>query len=150
MVGLEVLRHSELFEGLSDDELAAIAHIAHEETFAPGTLILVENQAATDLYVVRDGRVAILTEIGRGRQTVIDTVMPGASFGWSTLVPPYVLTASARAMAQTRVIVIPGAELRELCHQNCQTCYTIMEKLATIISARLREARLQLIALLQA
>ena len=29
-----------------------------------------------DLYIVREGRVAILIDIGRGKQTVIDTDMP--------------------------------------------------------------------------
>ena len=31
---------------------------------------------------------------------------------------------------------------------NCGTCYTIMEKLATIISSRLKDTRLQLISLM--
>lgn len=148
MVGLEALRKSELFEGLSDDELAAIAHLAHEESFPAGAQIFAENDPARDLYIVREGRVVILIEIGRGKQTVIDTVTADRSFGWSALVPPYILTGTAKTLERTRVIVIPGGDLRELCRLNCRTCYTIMEKLATIISNRLRDTRMQLVSLM--
>jgi CRP/FNR family cyclic AMP-dependent transcriptional regulator len=148
MVGLEALRKSDLFEGLSDDELAAIAKMAREETYSVGAIIFRENEVAKNLYIVREGRVAILIEIGRGKQTVIDTVCRNASFGWSAMVPPYLLTGTAKAMERTRVIALTGQDLRELCRMNCGTCYTIMEKLSTIISDRLKDTRLQLISLM--
>ena len=148
MVGLEALRKSDLFEGLSDDELAAIAKMARVELYDVGAIIFRENEVAKNLSIVREGRVAILIDIGRGRQTVIDTLCRNSSFGWSAMVPPYVLTGTAKAMERTRVIVLTGQDMRELCRMNCGTCYTIMEKLATIISGRLKDTRLQLISLM--
>ncbi len=148
MVPLEALRKSDIFESLTDDELAAVGKLAREEIYEAGTCIFCENEIARNLYVVHEGRVAILINIGRGRQTVIDTVTRGGSFGWSAMVPPFVLTGTAKAIDKSRIILIPGDELRVLCRANCRTCYTIMEKLATIISARLRDTRLQLISLM--
>jgi len=148
MIPLMALRKSEIFESLTDDELTAIAKIACEETYEAGARIFVENEAAKNLYVVRDGRVAILINIGRSKQTIIDTVTEGGSFGWSAIVPPYILTGTAKAVEKSRIIVIPGQELRALCRQNCNTCYTIMERLVAIISGRLRDTRLQLISLM--
>lgn len=148
MVGLEALRRSDLFEGLSDDELIAIARIAREETYEPGAVIFRENDAARCLYIVREGRVALLIDIGRGKQTVIDTISRNSSFGWSALVPPYAFTSAARAMEPTRVIVLAGDDLRAFCNTHCTTCYAIMEKIAVIISTRLKDTRLQLIHLL--
>ena len=148
MVPLMTLRKSELFEGLTDDELTAIAKIAREETYEAGVRIFGENEAAKNLYIVREGRVAILIDIGRSKQTVIDTVTNGGSFGWSAIVPPYILTGTAKAVEKSKLIAIPGQALRELCRNNCNTCYTIMERLATIISGRLRDTRMQLISLI--
>ena len=54
MVGLEALRKSDLFEGLSDDELAAIAKMAREETYDTGATIFRENEVAKNLYIVRE------------------------------------------------------------------------------------------------
>ena len=148
MVGLEALRKSDLFEGLSDDELAAIAKMAREEVYDTGATIFRENEVAKNLYIVREGRVAILIDIGRGKQTVIDTIGRNGSFGWSAMVPPYILTGTAKTIERTRLIVINGHDLRCLCRMNCATCYTIMEKLATIVSSRLKDTRLQLISLM--
>jgi len=149
MIGLEALRKSDLFEGLGDDELIAIAKLAREVTCEAGEIIFREGDPARDLYIVREGRVAILIDIGRGKQTVIETISRNSSFGWSAMVSPYTFTGSARALERTRLIVLSGRDLRELCRTNCSTCYTIMEKIAMIISRRLKDTRLQLIGLLQ-
>lgn len=148
MVGLEALRKSDLFEGLGDDELLAIARLAREEKYDAGSVIFRENGPANYLYIVREGRVAILIDIGRGKQTVIDTISRNGSFGWSAMVPPYTYTSTSRTLESTRVIVLSGQQLRELCSTHCSTCYTIMEKIARIISKRLKETRLQLVNLL--
>ncbi len=147
MVGLEILRRSDIFGGLPDDELFVIARIAHEEEYEAGAQILTENDVARNLYIVVEGRVVILINIARGRQAVIDTVTRGGSFGWSAMVPPYVLTGTARAVDRVRVIAVPSEELRNLCKGNCGMCYAIMERLATILSRRLAETRLQLVGL---
>ncbi len=148
MIGLEALRKSDLFEGMSDEELLAIAKLAREEKYDAGSIIFLENNPAYHLYVVREGRVAILINIGRGKQTIIDTISRNGSFGWSAMVPPYTYTSTCRAVEPTRVIVLSGQELREFCSAHCSTCYTIMEKIAKIIASRLKDTRLQLVSLL--
>ena len=148
MIALEYLRKSDLFEGLCDDELVVISKVAHEENYPAGACIFTQNEPARNIYVVAEGRVAILINIGRGRQTVVDTVCKYSSFGWSALVPPFILTGTARTLEQTHLIVVPGDALRAVCRQNCATCYTIMEKVAAIVSARLKDTRLQLISLI--
>jgi CRP-like cAMP-binding protein len=147
MIALETLRKSDVFGGLADDELVAVARLGHEETYAPGAQIFAENTPAKCLYLVAEGRVVILIDVARGRQAVIDTVTRGGSFGWSAMVPPYVLSGSATAVDEVHVLAFPGDELRKLCKINCGLCYTIMERLATIISRRLSETRLQLLSM---
>lgn len=149
MVGLEALRKSDLLEGLSDEELLLIAKLAREEVYEAGAVIFHENEPARDLYIVREGRVAILIDIGRNKQTVIDTIYHNRSFGWSAMVPPYVRTGTTKTMTKTRVIALSGRDLQDLCQSKYGTCYTIMEKLATIISRRLKDTRLQLVSLMQ-
>lgn len=149
MVSMDALRASELFQGLSDDELAIIARMAREETFEPEARIFSEGEPAESLYIVVRGRIAILIDLGQGRQTVVDTVGPGDSFGWSALVPPFVYTASAACAQAATVLVIPGDGLRELCQQHCRTAYAIMERVAGVISTRLSDTRLRLMNLPQ-
>lgn len=148
MVGLDVLRKSDVFGGLTDEELYAVAQLARIEVYEPGHDILCENDNARNLYIVIEGRVVVMIEVGRGRQAIIDTVTRGGSFGWSAMVPPHVLTGSARAVDRVKLAAIAGDDVRGLCRINCAMCYAIMEKLATIISRRLTETRLQLISLM--
>lgn len=147
MVKLDDLRGASLLEGLADDQLAEIARIAREETFEPGAFLFRENDEATTLYCVLEGRVAVLIDIGSGRKTNVDTVSRGETVGWSAMVPPHTMTASAKAVERTRVIAIPGREMREFCLTNCHMCYTIMENLARTVGERLRDTRLQLTSL---
>lgn len=147
MVGLEILRKSDVFAGLTDEELYSVAKVAREVCYEAGTQILTENEPARDLYLVVEGRVVVLADAARGRQAVIDTITRGGSFGWSAMVPPYVLSGTARSVDRVKLIAIPGDELRGLCKINCALCYTIMERLAMIISRRLHETRMQLLGL---
>ena len=148
MVPLELLRTSEVFDGLSDDELAPIAKMSHQRSCGAGDLLFGEHDPAINLYIVTTGRVGILIDIGRGRQTVVDTISPDGSFGWSAMVPPYFYTGAAKCLEPTQVLVVPGEELRGLCLDNCRICHTIMERLASIISSRLKDTRIQLISLM--
>jgi CRP-like cAMP-binding protein len=147
MVSLEMLRPASLFEGLADDQLAQVARIASQVTFQANQYIFRENDAAANLYIVVTGRVAVLIEIGSGKQTMVDTISHGETFGWSSMVPPHTMTASAKAVEPTVVVAIPGAQLRDFCLTDCRMCFQIMENLARTISLRLKDTRLQLTSL---
>jgi CRP-like cAMP-binding protein len=148
MVSLNELRSSSLLEGIGDEALAHVAKMAREETFETGSFLFKENEDASTVYIILEGRVAVLIDIGGGRKTNVDTVTKGETVGWSAMVPPHTMTASAKAVERTRVVAIPGGEMRDFCLTNCQMCYTIMENLARTIGARLRDTRLQLTSLM--
>lgn len=147
MVPIELLRQASLFEGIADDELAQVSKIASQISFQANSYIFREDDAANDLYVVISGRVAVLIDIGQGRQTMVDTISPGETFGWSSMVPPHVMTASAKAVEPTIVLDIPSTQMREFCLTDCRMCFQIMENLARTISIRLKDTRLQLTSL---
>jgi HEAT repeat protein len=61
---LFLLEHVDLFEGLSTDDLSAIAAIATELGLAPGAFLYKEGESGTQLYVIIEGDVE-LTRVGR-------------------------------------------------------------------------------------
>lgn len=61
---LFLLEHVDLFEGLSTDDLSAIATIATELGLAPGAFLYKEGESGTLLYVIIEGDVE-LTRAGR-------------------------------------------------------------------------------------
>jgi len=148
MVPYRLLQGFEVFNGLTDDELKLVANLGREESFEEDQVIFSEESPAETFYCVLEGRVAIrfrLLTRPITRETTIDTVRKGEVFGWSALVRPYRLTASAICAERTRCITFSGAELRQLFQENCHIGYVVMENLAEVIASRLRDVRLQLI-----
>jgi CRP-like cAMP-binding protein len=74
------------------------------------------------------------------------TVGPGEIFGWSSLVEPYQLTASAYCATPVRVVAITASGVRALMTMSCSLGYRLMQKECQVASGRLRATRLQLLS----
>jgi CRP-like cAMP-binding protein len=68
----------------------------------------------------------------------------GETFGWSALIEPRRYTASAVCLGEVKVLAIDGAKLSKLLEEDLQLGFTVMKKVAEIISSRLRNTRSQL------
>ena len=103
-----------LFGALEGSVLEAVAAAAREQTAAAGETIVQQWDCARELYVILDGRVsvhangAMVAELGPGEffgeLAALDW---GASFGYPRL-------ATVVAETPLRLLVLPGAVLREL------------------------------------
>ena len=148
MVDVGTLRKLDIFEGLSDAGLEAVSEHAGTEEYPAGFVIFREGEEAGKLYVLLEGRVAVQFDVARHQEAVVHTPKPGMAFGWSALVQPCLYTSTARCMQDSKVITIDREGLRDLLEQDCHTGFIIMEKLAQLISARLRDTRIQLISMI--
>jgi signal transduction histidine kinase len=152
---LAALEASETFAGLPAADLAALAGMAEERTFEPGSAIFCEGQAADHLYLVIEGKVALEKEIGLGRRgeprrATVDVVGCGAVFGWSALVEPHELTASAVCVERTLALSFPHGAVEAFLKQHPATGYELMRRLAGVAALRLRDTTARLSYLLSA
>lgn len=148
MVPVETLKRLDVFDGLTDFELMEVARVCDTREYPTGSIVFKENSDADKLYVLLDGRVAIQFEVGHHQEAVVHTSTGGQAFGWSALVQPYKFTASARCMDDSSILTVDRDGLRNLLAEDCHIGFIIMEKLAEIISQRLRETRIQLISMI--
>jgi len=146
MVPADTLRKLELFDGLTELELNAVTGLAEVVDYPKGSMIFKENESAAKLYVLLTGRVAIQFELARNQEAVVHTATAGQAFGWSAMVQPYKFTASARCVEDSKIVTVDGEDLRKFAKDDCHVGFVIMEKLAQVISTRLRETRMQLIS----
>jgi len=149
MVSPELLRRFPFFAGLSDEELKSIAMISEEEKYEANTFIFRERDKAEKLYVLLEGTVDIMVdtdEEGAQRETV-STLSPGDVFCWSAVVEPHVLTASAFAATPVTVVAVDGAGLRAMFELDCHLGYRILQRVAQVISNRLKDTRIQMLSL---
>jgi len=144
----EVLTRSELFKGLSDEDLEKVAALGREEVCGAGTVIFTEGSVAEDFYILNEGKVALDMSLtptpGVGRRVTVDTMINGQSFGWSAVGGTPVYTMSARCVGPIKVVAIDGKRLQSLLQENPDMGYRVMARLAALISLRLRNMRMTL------
>lgn len=143
----EVLAKSQMFAGLSLEDIYDVARISREQAHRQGETIFQESEEAHNLYILVQGKVSLEMCIpqpaarGPMQSCEIRVVAPGASFGWSAVVDPYVYTLSARCVEACRSVAIDGARLRDLMESNHHIGYRVLKRLSATVSSRLKDTR---------
>lgn len=141
---LEVLRRSDIFHYLDDEDLKTVAEMCTTEVFEAGTIICRQDEEHGKLYVIEDGLVSIMLELGPTDKRQIQAASNYECIGWSASIPPFRTTCAAKALEKTKVLVFHGKELRNLVYTNPKLCAEIAGGVAYVISQRLRTAFTQL------
>jgi hypothetical protein len=134
-----------IFRDLSEEQISKVLALSKKETLPSGTTVFHQGDEANRLYIVDSGRVAINTSIQDGKWAPVCIVSAGGVFGWSCLVPPYQLTASATTFEETTVTRFDAAKLKELFSHEPAIGYVMIQNVGGLISSRLKNARLELI-----
>jgi len=141
----QVLSASELFKGLTDEELDKVAALGRMEVYEKGAPLFVQGATARDFYVVELGRVALNTGISSGagvnKEISVESIKSGQSCGYSAVKGEPVYALSAKAVEPVRVIAIDGKRLYELLEENPVMGYRVMSRMVASLSATLRNVR---------
>ncbi len=146
MISPEILRRYPWFAGLSEQVLKAIALISEEKETKQGEVLFEEGDPAKCLILVVEGEVDLTFEGEDSERYVVDTVIAGQPFCWSSLVEPYQETSTAVVRSPGKLVCINGSQLRDLCDADFEVGYLLMLQVAKVLRQRLLGARLQLIA----
>ena len=135
------LRDCELFRGLDDEELSSVAIICSRVYMAEGERLFLEGQAADQLYLVTDGRIALHKNLARSQRgaATIAFCQRHEIVGWSALVEPYEYTLSATAWEPTHLLAIRASLLRRAMELNPDVGFRIMRSLSEVMARRLHQ-----------
>jgi CRP-like cAMP-binding protein len=139
----------EIMGRLSEPERQQVRSLGRIEYYEPGAVICAEGAEARKFYLVEEGQVTVESRLARGMRFPISVVSLGQAFGWSALVRPHLYTAAVAALSPTKVIAIERETLLAVMQANPGMGLIIMQNVASIASARLRNLELALIGLLQ-
>lgn len=142
----EVLKRSDMFAGLTDEQLARLEALATSQSYREGDVIVEEDQKGARCYFVSAGRVDI--EIrppfsGRAAQKIA-TIKSGECFGELSLVDGFLRSATARAIEAVEVVSFDNAALEELMEEDPRIGFRIMRNIASVLSARIRTTNMKL------
>lgn len=139
---LESLRDVELFRGLTEAHRRAVAAVAGERRATAGETIFRLGGRAEALFVIRQGRVDLtfpLQVLGEQRDVRFQSLDAGRTLGWSALVPPHLLTMSARATTDVELVVLPADRLLAVLEAQPIIGHVVMSNLAGTVAARFHE-----------
>lgn len=115
------LRHSHLFDVLSDAEVGILADRAHLRVFAPGETAVRQGEAGSSLYFVLQGIMVVEVD---GQQ--VATLDKGRMFGEMSLLTGAPRSATVRAQSEVRLAEVAKEDLACLMEQNDR----LLEKLS--------------------
>jgi CRP/FNR family transcriptional regulator, cyclic AMP receptor protein len=128
---LDAIRRVPLFAELSDDELAQVARLFKERTFAPGETVAKEGSGGAAFYLIQSGT-ANVTVAGRERPAL----GPGDYFGEIALIDEGARSATITAVEELGCYGLTFWDFRPLVQENAAICW----KLLQFMVGRLRTA----------
>ncbi len=112
---LAELRSLPLFEGLTDDQLAELLHVAEERRPTAGETLFVEATPADEWWVLLEGAVALSRRVGTEETMMGMMTNPGQwAGGFAAWDENWYYLATARAVADSRMLRLPSSELGRL------------------------------------
>ena len=144
MEKLEVLKKSDVFHYLDEKNLAAVAEMCKAEVFEPGTIIFRQDKEADKIYIIEEGLISLLLELGPTDKRQMQAASNFQAIGWTATIPPFRHLATAKVLEHTKVLTFDGKQLRNLIDTNPKLCAEIAGGVAYVISERLKTAYTQL------
>jgi CRP/FNR family cyclic AMP-dependent transcriptional regulator len=142
---IEVLKRSDLFHELDDEQLAQVAELGTRQELDAGTIVHRQGHPAELIHVIEHGLVGIILEVGPLAQRQVQAAGNFESYGFSAMIPPYAFTATVKTLEKTKEIILNGRELFGFCTTHPEAGFKIMQGLARVIAERLRQAYVQLL-----
>lgn len=140
---LELLpEEAEIFAGLTWEERRSLAEIARDRDVRAGETLFRLGERADAFYVVRDGELELtfpLVVNGEAKEARLQVIGPGRTLAWSALVPPYLLTLSARAATAARLVAFPRDAVAVLLREQPAIGRTVMTNLTRVVASRFQE-----------
>ena len=143
-VNTEMLRNLPFLEGARPDVVEQLAEAAVERSFQPDQVVFEEDSTGRELYLIVEGLVEVVRGHG-AEEMVMARHGPGTFFGEMALIEDKPRFATIRALEPTRLLEFAERDLRSVLIGQPLLLYHVSQ----VLSARLRESDLRMIADLQ-
>jgi len=142
---IEVLKRSDLLRDMTDEQLGVLEEMCTPEMFEPGTIISKQGRIEEKVYIIEEGLVGIILEVGPLAQRQVQAVCDFETFGWSGMIQPHTSTATVKAIEKTKVLGFDGQQLCDLCLTKPEIGCKLCRAMARVVATRLRQAYTQLL-----
>lgn len=128
-----ILKQVSFFSGLSNTELNKVLAIAGTKKYSSGQLVFAKEDLGGNFFVVKAGRIKIFTTVGSGKKKTFAFLKKGDFFGEMSLLGGKTRSASAQAVEDSELFVIPRKNFKRLILENpdftLKLLHTLVERL---------------------
>jgi CRP/FNR family transcriptional regulator, cyclic AMP receptor protein len=135
MAERRLLDSTDLFAALPPAVLAALRDETIVRELPRNEVLFEQGDASSSLYVVASGRIAIATQSGDGRESVIAILEGGGLFGELPLFDEKPRSADARALVDSTVLELPYEPVRRVLREQPDLLWIIVRLLVTRLRA---------------
>ena len=114
------LKHCDLFERLSDNELRQVEHRSRARSFPPKSPIYLPGDQTRAVFLLAAGQAKICHLTPDGKQSILAFIEPGELFGELAVFDEGRRDEYAEAVENTTVVMIPGEEFERLLAEHPQ------------------------------
>jgi CRP-like cAMP-binding protein len=144
---IDELATIDAFRPLRPDQLGVLAAHARRVRLGGGEVLFRTGEPATELGVVRSGRLAVIVDAPGRHRVVLDTVEPDGLVGWSWLRQPATWHFDVIASVPSEVILFEAEPLRHRMRADHELGYVLLEHIVQVAVDRLLATRLRLLDL---
>lgn len=124
-------RFGSIFCNLSEDELVNVSIQKHCNFYLKGQQIFTEGNSPTGLHCVNKGKIKVSQSGFEGKEQIIRLAKEGDILGYRSLISGEAYTASAIAIEDSKVCIIPKNLFFEMIQKNPDITGRIMKLLAS-------------------
>jgi CRP-like cAMP-binding protein len=136
----DVISAIPIFNGLPDDQIAAIKQIAVEKKVNKGEILFSEGDEGKGFFVIAAGRLKVFKVSPEGKEQILHILGPGQPFGEVSVFAGQRYPANAQALEDARVLFLPRAAIVNLIAANPSLALNML----AVMSKKLRQFAVQI------
>jgi len=112
------LKNCDLFERLSEDQIAQVERDASVKQFARGSMVYLPTESSDSVFLLLNGRIKLYHLTSEGKQALLALIEPGELFGELAILGGGEREEYAEAMLKSTILRIPGQVIQNLMQQH--------------------------------
>ena len=136
----DFLRYVPIFSDLDDEAIAQIAKIGVKKTFKKDSVVLMEHETGSALFVIASGKVKISRVSEDGREVILTILGESDFFGEMAIFDGLARSANVTAIEESELFIIQRNDFLDLIKKHPEVTLSLLQEL----TQRLRSADMKI------
>ena len=138
MIKTDLLKQQVLLEDLDSEGLNKISKIIKKYSLKKGEQLFKEKDETKGLWLIHSGKIEISRVTADGWRQTLAVLTPGHFFGELSIIENRRHVASAIAMEETELLLLPKEDFERLFEEDMALACNIIKRIAIVMSKNLR------------